>query len=417
MPNTLFTKSGQKKIFFSAIITCLAVVISSCVWQSTAQPQEFLPIDDSEYPYAGLPRIVIETENFLDVKKEHVPAQMQIWDKDSPRTGIVCLTIKARGNSSYKMPKYGYKIKFTDKQEILGMPQNREWALLANFRDKTHLKNFITSQLAENLGDDYAARSQFVELFLNREYLGLYQLSETVKTGKNRVNIKDHDFLLEKTTSTDDKPYFKTNKDNLFEIKNPKNATKEDIEKVKAHIDEFETLIQAKKLNLKQLDNWLDTEDFIRYYWIQELSKNLDGKFQRSIFVTWEQDGIIKMGPVWDFDLGYGIGMVGTTTSPFNWEIKKAGWYKWLWAREDFAQKAKDFWISHKKEIDSILDSISSSAKKIQAAVENDNKRWPVLNSDENLYHEVSYDTYKEAVDSLKSWTKQRINWIDNNMP
>lgn len=392
--------------------------LTSCSLNNPESPQGSLPLNDSDYPYAGIPRIVIETKDFRGIrdKETKIPGYFQIYGSEVPETGVWEMTIRGRGNSSFKMPKYGYKIKFSEKREILGMPSNREWVLIANFRDKTHLKNYISSQLAETLGDDYSVRSKFVELYINREYLGLYQLSENVKVGKNRVNIKDSDFLLEKTTESSDKPYFRTEQGNLFEIKNPKECSIGDVDKVKKHLDDFEDLIVSQSFNLEELRKWLDLKDFIRYYWVQELSKNLDGKFQRSIFVTWEQDGIIKMGPVWDFDLGYGIGMVGVTTTPQGWEIRKTAWFKRLWENKDFAVLAKDYWKKHHSEIVSIIDSIDYASQIIQQAVANDNKRWPVLDTDENLYHETKYHNYPEAIDSLEYWIRQRINWIDSQL-
>jgi hypothetical protein len=398
------------------LIACFFLI--SCSFNNPEFPQGNLPLNDSDYPYAGIPRIVIETKDFRQIrdKDTKIPGHFQIYGSNAPETGVWEMTIRGRGNSSFKMPKYGYKIKFSEKREIFGMSANREWVLLANFRDKTHLKNFISSQLAETLGDEYSTRSKFVELYINREYLGLYQLSENVKVGKNRVNIKDSDFLLEKTTESGDKPYFTTNQGNLFEIKSPKNSSDSDVAKVKKHLDDFENFIASRSFAMEELEKWLDIEDFIRYYWIQELSKNLDGKFQRSVFVTWEQDGIIKMGPVWDFDLGYGIGMVGVTTTPQGWEIRKTAWFKRLWENRGFAVLAKDYWKNHLTEFISIIDSIGSSSQIIQQAVTNDNKRWPVLDTDENLYHETKYHNYPEAIDSLKSWVRQRINWIDSHL-
>ena len=59
------------------------------------------------------------------------------------------------------MPKKSYKIEFVNKQEMLGMPKDRDWALISNYADKTLMRN----------------------------YLGVYLLTETIKNGKFRVNI------------------------------------------------------------------------------------------------------------------------------------------------------------------------------------------------------------------------------------
>lgn len=69
--------------------------------------KEYLPLDDTEYPYAGIPRIVIETENHQAIKdrETEIPAKMQIWEEKAPESEIMNLTIRGRGNTSLGMPK------------------------------------------------------------------------------------------------------------------------------------------------------------------------------------------------------------------------------------------------------------------------------------------------------------------------
>ena len=396
-----------------------SLLFCSCVWESPSQDdRDFLPLDDSEYPYANIPRLVIETENFRQVrnKNDNIPARLQFYGENAPESEIIDLTIKGRGNSSFNMPKYGFKLSLKRKHPLLGMPPSKAWVLVANFRDKTQIKNFISFHLSHSLGDDYVVRSQFVELYLNRNYMGLYQLTEQVKVEKKRVRISPNGFLIEKTTSANENPHFTSNKKFLYDIKYPSNPSSEEITLLKKHIDEFESFIQSKKWTLSQLENWIDLEDFVRFYWIQELSKNLDGRFQRSIFITWERNGIIKMGPVWDFDLAYGIGMIGFTTSPRGWVIRKSGWYMWLWQNNEFATFASAYWQKNRQLFLDLLPFIDSTANMLSPAIANDNSRWPVMNTSENLYHEIAFENYPHAIDSLKQWIAQRIDWIDDNL-
>ena len=107
--------------------------------------QNNLSFDDSEYPYAGIPRIVIETENHQAIKdrETEIPAKLQIWGANAPESDIMDLTIRGRGNTSWEMPKKSYKIEFTQKQELLGMPQDKDWALIGNYADKTLMKKIL----------------------------------------------------------------------------------------------------------------------------------------------------------------------------------------------------------------------------------------------------------------------------------
>ena len=139
--------------------------------QDSGPPRiDYLPLDDSEYPYAGIPRIVIETENHREIKdrETEIPAKLQIWGEKAPESEVMDLTIRGRGNTSWTdMPKKSYKIEFTNKQEILGMPKDRDWALIANYADKTLMKNYLAYHLSAELGALFAPRCDFVELYLN----------------------------------------------------------------------------------------------------------------------------------------------------------------------------------------------------------------------------------------------------------
>lgn len=94
------------------------------------------------------------------------------------------------------MPKKSYKIEFIDKQPILGMPKDRDWALIANYADKTLMKNYLAYHLSVKFNAYYAPRCEFIELFLNRQYIGVYLLTETIKISKDRINMKTKDPTL-----------------------------------------------------------------------------------------------------------------------------------------------------------------------------------------------------------------------------
>ena len=83
-------------------------------------PDSFKP-NDEEFPYANLPRIVIETENRKKVKdrETEIPAKLQIWGMKEAESEIVDLTIRGRGNSTWEMPKKSYKIEFVKKSQCL----------------------------------------------------------------------------------------------------------------------------------------------------------------------------------------------------------------------------------------------------------------------------------------------------------
>ncbi len=381
-----------------------------------------LPLNDTQYPYVGIPRFVIETEHFVEVdsRDTYRSAKLQIYGKDTPESKILPLSIRARGNTSFTaMPKHSYKLKFTEKHPLLDMPTDKEWALIANYADKTHLKNFITYKLADWLGDEYSPRTQFVELYLNSSYLGLYLLTETPKVSKNRINIfqTDNSFLLEiGPTQKSDKTYFEQD-DRLFEVCYPKDIDSSSLALVTKHISDWSEYLSNGKFHEEDsIDTWLDVDDFIRYYWIQEFTKNLDAAFHRSIFFTWEYDDIIRMGPVWDFDQGYGNWNYKDWQGPDGWPIRSEGWPAQILCDTQIKDKADNYWKEHRDFFATIPDSISKYGNLTENYTKNDFKRWPILGSTENEFHKEPYASYQEAIDSLNSWIVQRLQWMNDHL-
>lgn len=400
----------------------MVFVFTGCVWDSSSHDASYLSLDDSEYPYSGVPRFVIETEDFAQIRDRttEIPAKLQIYGQETSESEILELSIRGRGNSTFTgMPKVGYKLEFAKKQGLLGMPQNRDWALIPNFADKTHLKNFITYKLACWLGDEYCPKSQFVDVYLNREYQGLYLLSETIKVGSERVNIPDTDssFLIEIGPNyRADKTFF-TQDDRLFKICHPQKPPDKSYIAITSHIKQWSKYLTKGSFDGEDaLSTWLDIEDYIRYYWIQELSKNMDAAFHRSIFFTWNIGEPMKMGPVWDFDVAYGNWKTDTLRTVTDWYIRESGWNKLLFNDKSFLERANNYWKIHSKFFESFTDSISKYAQMVKPYTTNDFKRWPILNSTENWAHKEPYNSYDEAIDSLNSWISQRIQWINKNV-
>lgn len=398
----------------------MSVLLSACVWSGTEASPQDLPLDDSEFPYVGLHRLVIETDDFQTIRdtETQIPAKFQIYDSSSPASEILDLTIRGRGFSSFVgMPKYSIKLKFAEKQNLSSMPQDKEWALIANSADRTFLKNFITYKLAEWLKMDYAPQTQFVEVYLNRKYLGIYLLTETIKVSKNRVNICKESgcFLLEKSKSPKSTDVVVTTANgHVFFVKSENKNDPRALKVLKQHLDSLENILSYKKND--DIKKWIDIESFIKFYWIQELSKNLDGNFDKSIYLTWEPDKPIHFGPVWDFDLAYGGTEESDAHLVTDWYIRKSPWNREILSSKEIWQEATAFWKQNLVLFLSLPDSITKYSKEIENATKNEFKRWPVLENTENWTYREPYESYGEAVDSLNSWIQQRIQWIDKNL-
>ena len=71
------------------------------------------------------------------------------------------------------------------------MPAENDWILLANYNDKTFMRNSLAYELSRKMGH-YAARTRLVEVIIEnyyKNYEGIYLLMEKIKQDKGRVNI------------------------------------------------------------------------------------------------------------------------------------------------------------------------------------------------------------------------------------
>lgn len=164
-----------------------------------------------------LPTVEITTDSGKAVTQkvyESATLKLKLTDRFSDYTNVYtekgsAIEIRCRGNSTYetsdhrlgKSGKYSYKIKLDTKADLLGLGENRHFALIANFYDVTNLRNKLTYDLADRMGLSSTA-SRWVVVYLNGQYRGLYTLCETVRIGKNRVNITDYESFAEDVAET-----------------------------------------------------------------------------------------------------------------------------------------------------------------------------------------------------------------------
>ena len=374
------------------------------------------------YPYAGLPRLVIETEDFAGIRdrETEIPSHLQIYGEKAPESEVYELTVRGRGNSSFKMPKYGLKLEFKDKVKLFGMPKNRDWALIANYGDKTHLRNYMITRLSEWLGAKYTPRMQFVEVYLNRKYMGLYLLSETIKVAKNRVNIDENDttFLVEKEDSKKfDPPYVQSDNGYYYHIKSPKNPSPETEQLLLDHINAFENFaMRPYRYNSDEIVDWIDLDDYLLFYWVHEFSKNEDGNFARSVHFTWKKGEPIHFGPLWDFDLAFGNASREKNKTPEEWYIRRYRLNYYLLQNSLIDSAAVDYWKEHRETFKELIDSVPLYRTIIDKAIENEYRRWPVMQNTENWALKDPYGSYDEAVETMIEWMNQRYRWIDNEI-
>lgn len=226
--------------------------------------------------------------------------------------------IRGRGNSTwFSYPKKPFRLRFDKNTSIFGMPEAKDYVLLAEYADKSLMRNAIVHKLS-SLSDvlPYTLETRFVELYINTVYMGLYVLTEQVELHKNKLDIEsqagiaDTGYLLEL-----DKRFF----DQMiepgydwivvngipYEIKEP---DVDDVGFTSIHADfMFNYLkdVDTALLSKSGYEDLIDVDAWIDFFIIQELVKNVDVGYS-SVFLIKEAGGLLKPGPLWDFDFAIG---------------------------------------------------------------------------------------------------------------
>ena len=145
----------------------------------------------------NLPAVFLFTESgesaYIHASKDNrEPGAVLLVEADG---GVACeqtlSQIRIRGNSTTQYEKKAYQIRLEEKQALLGMDADRTWVLLANYIDRSLLRNTLALRLASAAGIAYTPESTPVDVYLNNEYMGNYLLCEKVETGEGRVEIDD----------------------------------------------------------------------------------------------------------------------------------------------------------------------------------------------------------------------------------
>lgn len=377
--------------------------------------------------YTGLPILFIDTKNAAPIlsKTEYVHAQITLigdLDCSSGSKRIMEADIKGRGNTTWDAPKKPYKIKFAEEQSLFGFPADKEWVLLANYGDKTMLRNELALAMGCAGRMDYTPRSHFVEVMLNGRYNGTYQLCEQIKIAPHRVNIGENGYLLEIDAKADvDEVTFSVPHINVpLNIKAPYVTIGDSAYQ---HISQYLRTVDSVLYSDQFADSvsgyakYLDVESFINWYLINEISKNNDAQFYSSCYMHITAEGRVIMGPLWDYDIAFGnVNPATTNHIPTGFLIKEqVKWYQRLFEDPVFALQVKSRYEEYYANKNSILQFINTSAEYLQLAVIENDKRWSLLYHDTWPTYSI-WGAYENEVQDLKQWLSTRMDWLHDNL-
>ena len=330
--------------------------------------------------------------------------------------------IKGRGNSTWELPKKPYRLKTFKSISIGGMPSSKHWALLANFEDKSASRTKLASDLANYLGVSYAPRSIPVELVLNGEHVGAYELIEVIKIDPKRIDITTvntkNDItsggaIFELNLRRDETYNFYTNENVPISIKEPDdlNAKTDDISS--KHFNYLVDILNTAEGALYSNDfadtskgyaKYFNINAAITWYLTQEILKNYDiGDYSVFKYIDTKNKNKITYGPIWDFDLSAGV-REGPTG--FKAKIENA-WIRRFFEDPNFEKLVKNKWSNSRASIlTNMISSINQNARKLKSSQTVNAAIWEgFLRPDDK--------SFNDDINYLKAWLYERVHWLD----
>lgn len=418
---------------------------------------------------SNLPLVIIDTDGAEIPDEPKILGRMGIID-NGPRArnhisdpyndydGVI--GIERRGSSSQSFPKLSYAVELrhpdgTDlSAPILGMPSEEDWVLHGPYSDKSLMRNYLIFTLANRVGG-YHSRTRFVELVLNGDYRGVYVLMERIKRDNDRVDISR---LNPDEISGDDLTggyIIKIDKEEgsqvdgwrsaipprpglvqrvfyQYHYPRPSDIVSEQANYIRGVIEQFERVMASSTFNDPTIGytQYIDVPSVVDFYILNEISRNVDG-YRLSTFMHKDKDSInpkLVFGPIWDFNLGFGnadyynggepTGFQAQTRIPDFDGFQPPFWWAKLWTDPDLNALVQARWSALRQTVlhtDSLMQFIDATATHLEEAADRNFDRWPIF----GLYvwpNRFVGNSYREEVDYLKGWLRQRVAWIDSSL-
>jgi hypothetical protein len=377
-------------------------------------------------------KLYIQTENNqgINSKDTYVNGTVTLdSDIDAFDQTNLTMGIKGRGNSTWEFPKKPYRIKFTERQSLLGMSKAKDYVLLAEYNDKSLIRNYLAHYFSTLLDIEYTLETRFVQVFINGNYNGLYLLTEQVEVDKNRLNIDesadaDGGFLIEMESND---RIWQEGEENLnwvrvddynYVIKSPKME--------ELTIPEVNGKVQFIKNTLNQFiqsigqgtyESYMDMNQFIDYFIISELFKQVDVGYS-SVYIYKDKNELMRMGPVWDFDISSGNGNY-YDSGPQGYWVDYNPWFNYLIDRPEFESR----YIVRFMEVsylyfDRLIAELDLVSSLLYTEALLNFEKWKILGIYvwPNPPQMVEADTYAKQIQYLKNYLIQREQWLTTTL-
>lgn len=293
-------------------------------------------------------------------------------DKNNKETGSVRLygsdgeplhsgnleMIKGRGNSSWGVDKKPYSLTLDQNADLLGMGAAQRWILLAEgFCTSVNFRNKIVYDYAQKVGMQYTPKGEWVDLYLNGEYAGLYLLSERNEINPERIDIDpetsslvsmEWDIRLREQKLL----HIVTDAGQALRVHHSSvalpqlDAQWQSVENAILAEDGIDPVSGKSWLELIDLDSWASK------YLLEEVFGNHDGGSFSQFYYFDASQNKIYAGPIWDYDMAMGGYDSWLKNYPqcliMNREYKEDGlytpWFHALYKKDEFRQRVEELY-------------------------------------------------------------------------
>ena len=308
----------------------------------------------------------------------------------------------------------------------------KKWTLINNYGDKTLMRNLLAFELSRRMGMPYTPYGRAVDVLLNGEYKGCYQLCDQININKNRVNITEMTpqdnsgsalsggYFFEIDAYADqERSWFQSSGGNPVTIKSPDedSITTTQFNYIKNHFNKMES----------QWKTYLDLPTFLRHFLVGELSGNTDTYW--SVFMYKQRDDdIVYTGPVWDFDLAFEN---DNRTYPVNNKkdyIYRSGGSCTGRMRSfvdrivinDASSRAMllEIWDEARQKgltQENLVAFVDQMESELSQSQELNFLRWPIMNSKVHQ-NPILWGSYSKEVQNVRRFITERVAWMDKRL-
>ncbi len=401
----------------------------------------------------GLPSVAMTTADYTAItsKMDYEDVVIYLGGADAGDGVIYPAQAKGRGNSSWNREKKGYTVKLEKKAALLGMSESRDWCLIANYEDKTLLRNNIAEYLADAAGIYYVVHNRPVDLWYNGTYWGTYNLTEKIEVEKDRLNITKYEpgcgkgntgFLFEFDGHVNEvsdaqkaqwqQPlgssypiYYDPVSGELFMhisisskwlvIKKPsEEALLNDKEQLRYAWDTVQAAENALKTNnYTTISKYFDTRSFAKWYLVEEYMNNTDASFHSSCYVSLDVGGKFTMGPVWDFDRSSENCDYWNPEESLPSGIYNSAWAKYMVNCTEYRKLVKEEYAKFRPALLTINQKLEEMANEIYASQQYNFEVWDILERAVNASRDNNVSQAQKASQTFEAEIRRLERYFD----